>query len=586
MADVTEASRSIEAWLRSRGPRHEQAMPADPGAASGTPVDAGAEGETLPTLQQAHRALEGGDAERARQLAAALLGCAQDEGDMLLESQVLIFLANCDRLGSRYRRAYDTSQRAAHLAQRVQDLHGEVVALSTLAHVASSLGRSQEAIEAALLSTRLIEALPPSEPGVVCLNYLGVAYLWSRYYEKADLQFDEAARLAAACVPPVSTMLPRANQLCVQLLKTLHHRYTEGTPPALEIFEQRMAQFERDFQFDVGRSIVPGYHATLFIMLGLIWAALQCFAGRLERATAGLAQCRNHLSALPSLTWAHAMACWLDAEIAAAQCDWPRAEAHAAEMLGIAIRVEHEQLACMGHLCASDILARQGKHESARQELQRLRRREQMIRAEALEGRVRVVALQLESRQNARSLHAAQSTSRRFESLALQDALTGIANRRRFELRMEELLSQSAGAAEPVCVALLDVDRFKAVNDGHGHAVGDAVLKTIAQTLAAHMRDTDLPARLAGDEFVIVFGRTGIDTAKAICERIRTAVAGFDWGSVAAGLAVSVSLGVAASRAGDSPRSLLERSDMAMYEAKRGSSRLPTCSPGQACASV
>jgi diguanylate cyclase (GGDEF)-like protein len=523
-------------------------------------------------LRQAQQSLERGDMEEARASAILLLGASRRAEDPLLESKALLFLANCDRLASRYRRAYDTSRRAAHLAQRANDVPGEVLALGMLAHVASSLGRNEEAIEAAMLGARLIEDLPPSETGVLCLNYLGVAYLWARCFDKADAQFDEAVRYAARCAPAANPLLPRANQLCVELLKTFLHRYTVGILPPLAEFEQRTAQFERDFEFDVGKSVVPGCYAHLFSMLVLIWGGMHCFAGRMPLAQQGLERARELLAASPAPTWGHAMAHWLDAEIARANGDWGRAEAQAEEMINLAVRVEHEQLACMGFMCASDIFAAQGKHERARHELHRLRHREQMIRAETLDSRARVVAWQLELRLSEQRLNVARSTSRQFETLALQDGLTGIANRRHLHLRLAELLLQNADGAHPLCVALVDVDRFKRVNDSFGHATGDAVLKAIAELLVAHVRDGDLPARLAGDEFVIVFDRLTLAEAALICARIQEAVRRHDWSRLAVVPGIGISVGVAQSRPGDTAESLLERSDIAMYDAKRAGS--------------
>jgi diguanylate cyclase (GGDEF)-like protein len=569
---MTRKGQGSGSWILSR----DVAVPAAGASVAAATAVPGAgladESAAQALLIQARQSLQCGDMEEARGSAILLLGASRRAGDPLLESKALLFLADCDRLASRYRRASDTSRRAAHLAQRADDVPGEVLALAKLAHVASSLGRNEEAIEAAMLGVRLIEDLPPSQTGMLCLTYLGVAYLWARCFDKADAQFDEAVRYAARCVPAANPLLPRANQLCVELLKTFLHRYTVGILPPLHEFEQRMAKFERDFEFDVGKPIVAGQRASLLSMLVLIRAGMHCFAGRMVLAQQGLQRARELLGAGSAPTWSHAMAHWLDAEIARSNGDWGRAEAQAEEMIQLAVRVEHEQLACMGYMCASDIFAAQGKHERARHELHRLRHREQMIRAETLESRARVVAWQLELRLSEQRLNIARSTSRQFETLALQDGLTGIANRRHLHLRLAELLLQNADGAHPLCVALLDVDRFKRVNDSLGHATGDAVLKAIAELVVAQVRDGDLPARLAGDEFVIVFDRTTLAEAALICARIQDAVRRHDWSRLAVVPGIDISVGLAQSRPGDTAESLLERSDLAMYDAKRAGS--------------
>ena len=122
---------------------------------------------------------------------------------------------------------------------------------------------------------------------------------------------------------------------------------------------------------------------------------------------------------------------------------------------------------------------------------------------------------------------------------------------------------------QPPCVALIDVDHFKQVNDNYSHQVGDAVLRRIAQILKSHVREDDMAARLAGDEFVIVFKNAELRVAQQVCARIAAAVRAFDWSSIAAGLQSSISVGVAAAVPGDTVESLTHRSDAAMYRDKK-----------------
>ena len=157
----------------------------------------------------------------------------------------------------------------------------------------------------------------------------------------------------------------------------------------------------------------------------------------------------------------------------------------------------------------------------------------------------------------------------RISTLAMTDALTGLPNRQAiYDMLGTEIARQSRES--PVsCVALIDIDKFKAVNDNFSHQVGDAVLKHVAQILRSHVRDEDLPARLAGDEFVIMFKHTPITIAQQACARIEAAVRQFEWSTVRPGLAVSISVGVAAAGPGDTVDALTHRSDMAMYGQKK-----------------
>ena len=149
---------------------------------------------------------------------------------------------------------------------------------------------------------------------------------------------------------------------------------------------------------------------------------------------------------------------------------------------------------------------------------------------------------QLGARQSERHLEQALLASKQFERWSFEDALTGIANRRRFEQALAERLPASVADARPLTVAMIDLDQFKAVNDTHTHQVGDRVLKTVASILVSSVRENDLAARLAGDEFVVLFRDADTDIAAEICERIRGAVDDFDWDSIAQGLQVSVCL--------------------------------------------
>jgi diguanylate cyclase (GGDEF)-like protein len=118
-------------------------------------------------------------------------------------------------------------------------------------------------------------------------------------------------------------------------------------------------------------------------------------------------------------------------------------------------------------------------------------------------------------------------------------------------------------------VALIDIDDFKPINDRFGHTIGDDVLRIVAAELAGHVRDSDLAARWGGDEFAVLFRGVDEATAHHIATRIRLAIERRDWSALAPGLEVKVSVGLVAAQPGDTARSLLERSDAAMYRRKR-----------------
>jgi len=150
---------------------------------------------------------------------------------------------------------------------------------------------------------------------------------------------------------------------------------------------------------------------------------------------------------------------------------------------------------------------------------------------------------------------------------AVRDPLTGLANRTLLEERLRAVLARDARSGNSTAVLFLDLDGFKAVNDRHGHATGDLVLKTVADRLAAAVRPSDTVARLGGDEFVVLVEGAEDPTVELLVERLAHAVSE-PIGTL--DLRVGVSIGVAVSRAGEAEAGgLLNASDRAMYAVKR-----------------
>ena len=156
-------------------------------------------------------------------------------------------------------------------------------------------------------------------------------------------------------------------------------------------------------------------------------------------------------------------------------------------------------------------------------------------------------------------------------SEALLDPLTGLKNRRGFELAVKEL----GGAGSPfrgAALVLADIDHFKQINDKHGHLLGDKILRAIGQTLQSNIKGRDIAARPGGDEFAILLQQTPLTGARALAEQIRTAVAS---GRIRRADnkdqpgSVTLSIGVASGGSEDTLETLLARADAALYAAKR-----------------
>jgi len=154
------------------------------------------------------------------------------------------------------------------------------------------------------------------------------------------------------------------------------------------------------------------------------------------------------------------------------------------------------------------------------------------------------------------------------ETSAATDPLTGLPNRRYFD-EFSSLLATRRRSGDAVAVLMIDIDKFKGLNDTYGHPTGDQVLRSVAGAITAAVRDQDVPARIGGEEFAVLLRNPGPDVAAEIGERVRQAVRELDLSSVGVP-GVSVSVGVAnASSAEESIQAILDRADHALLRAKR-----------------
>jgi diguanylate cyclase len=168
-------------------------------------------------------------------------------------------------------------------------------------------------------------------------------------------------------------------------------------------------------------------------------------------------------------------------------------------------------------------------------------------------------------------VNALTESLRRAQSEALLDSLTGLKNRRGLERAVEDLLREPPGLLGSALL-LADIDHFKVVNDTYGHVLGDKVIRAVAHVLRSSIKGRDVAARLGGEEFAILLPQTSLTGAAAVAEQIRGTVEQGRIcrpdGNESIGQ-VTLSVGVAIAKPGDTLEALLERADAAMYTAKR-----------------
>jgi diguanylate cyclase (GGDEF)-like protein len=154
-------------------------------------------------------------------------------------------------------------------------------------------------------------------------------------------------------------------------------------------------------------------------------------------------------------------------------------------------------------------------------------------------------------------------------TLATSDALTGIANRRHFEERARAAIEAARLSGDPLSLLMIDIDHFKAINDGFGHPAGDEVLRVIAGRCADALGPRDLIARLGGEEFGVLLPATSPDKALLIARQLCTTIADTPVLAGATSIEVRASIGGAATTDSDTLDALLARADAALYYSKR-----------------
>jgi len=154
--------------------------------------------------------------------------------------------------------------------------------------------------------------------------------------------------------------------------------------------------------------------------------------------------------------------------------------------------------------------------------------------------------------------------------IATTDGLTGLLNRRAFDMTLAEIIEQSA--PDTACLSMLDIDHFKRINDTYGHTIGDNVIKYVANLMKKHAEEHHHVARYGGEELAIIMPNTSHEKAVEISENIRTAMAASrlqrknDNQSLGK---ITLSIGVARLQSGDNPESFIVRADNALYKAKQ-----------------
>lgn len=193
-------------------------------------------------------------------------------------------------------------------------------------------------------------------------------------------------------------------------------------------------------------------------------------------------------------------------------------------------------------------------------------REREAARAEAAEARQEALQEQV-NRLRVRTGELAARCGEQEQRL-MYDTLTGVHSRHAYEQRLQEEFQRWQRHGQPLTYALWDIDHFKHVNDTYGHQVGDELLKDVARLLSKNTRTEDFVARIGGEEFVVLFVATGADAAVTLADRLRENISVADHQHNGQVLNVSISCGLTEFREADTPKSVYDRADQALYAAK------------------
>ena len=172
-------------------------------------------------------------------------------------------------------------------------------------------------------------------------------------------------------------------------------------------------------------------------------------------------------------------------------------------------------------------------------------------------------------------MESTRADNRRLEALAQTDPLTDALNRRALTDRLNAELERARRYDSMVTLLMIDIDHFKRINDSHGHITGDEVLKAVAGALKNSLRNIDMVFRYGGEEFMVLLSNTSREAAAMVGERLRVAVLGLQYLVDGRAIDLTVSIGCATLRPGESGDSLQRRADNALYVSKReGRNRL------------
>lgn len=542
-------------------------------------------------LAEALRQLDAGEHQQATPLLEALRDqvspeqAALDPGDERLRAQVLLGLARAHPRAGRAAEGARAGCEALLWFEQLDDVVGACDAHSQLALAYALLGVGRESLDHALQALDLARRLQDREREAWALLRIGNAQAALDNPVQARELTQQARELAQQLGLAELDFACLSNQAFFTIDELEQSRFDDDASPGQ--VTQAMAVVLAQQALELARTHANPYREALALahlndalLLGGEWQRAMHTVTELELlAKAQGLQTLERQAQLQRARLAAAQGAWLTA---IAQADsllreaagqlLPRQRKALLSLLYESHKALGDSARALAFLEELMRVERQTVRDAqlvhtqlllVRDEVQQAVGRADRALAEAQAAKLRSALLEREARQLQQRL---QDTDR----AAREDALTGLANRRHAEQSLQHCLQMAQRLQQALSLAMLDLDHFKKVNDQHGHACGDAVLRELGQLLRSKLPAGTLAARWGGEEFLIVMPGFDALAAEKALEALRAAVQGHDWGRLADGLAVTASIGAAsgAELEGDWAKTLA-RADAALYAAKR-----------------
>jgi diguanylate cyclase (GGDEF)-like protein len=492
-------------------------------------------------------------------LAKDLVLSVDESADPAVRARALSILARCHQMLDEYAEGMTVAGQALALCQTLEDRAGEAVVRAIVARMLIATGDIGDALVEVLTALEVAEASGDLAASMTVLGGAGIIYLYLDQLGEC-LEFCERAAETARLLGDELTNGAMLDTMACANMGLADTARADGDELAALAFSATAQSQSRRAMAIARRLGHRRYEATAVANL----AESLAFCGRTDDALHMLSSWRldperdspytitHHLDTrgcicLASGRYEEAVGHFAEA-LAAAEGKTTRMTVY--EHLADACERSGDLRAALDHFKQFHMLYKQVSSEAARRSGSVAVVRLETVQAKALaeQERVRAAALQHSNRELLRQ--------------SLEDPLTGLANRRSMDGRLD-------AGMDGYAVVLIDVDNFKKVNDTYSHLIGDDVLRHLAKLLRVMCRADDTAVRFGGEEFAILLNRQDEYSALATAERLRALVEEFDWSVVVPGLTVTVSIGVACGNEAGSTTAVLALADQRMYAAKR-----------------